>query len=45
MNIINPHQFETFLEKLLRIILENMKGTQQNYDKDLWKHIDFFGKK
>lgn len=45
MNFTNPHQFETISEKLLRIILENMKGTQQNRDRELRKHVNYFGKK
>lgn len=44
MNFMNPHQFETITEKILRIILERIKGTQENRDKELRKWIDFMNK-
>lgn len=44
MNFTNPHQFETITEKILRIILECIKGTQENRDKELRKWIDFMNK-
>ncbi len=45
MNFTNPHQFETITEKILRIVLENIKGTPQNRNKEIWKHVDFFNRK
>ncbi|MBS6953799.1 MAG: hypothetical protein KH230_11270 [Enterocloster asparagiformis] len=45
MNFMNPHQFETITEKILRIILERIKGTQENRKKKIEKHIDYFNNK
>lgn len=42
MNFINPHQFETISEKILRIILENIKGTPEYHEKILSKWIKYF---
>lgn len=41
MNCTNPYEFETITEKILRIVLENIKGTPQNRNKEIWKHVNF----
>lgn len=45
MNCRNPHEFETITEKILRVILENIKGTQAYRDKEILKWIYFMKKK
>lgn len=45
MNIVNPNQFEKLSEKLLRILLSNIKGTPEHASKILKDAIDYMIKK
>ena len=44
MNIRNPHEFEKLSEKLLRVLLSNVKGTPEHATKLLKDAVKYIKK-